>query len=202
MKVFTKEIRIAIVAIVGIVLLFFGMNYLKGVRLLGDGNNYYINFTNIDGLSESNPVKANGFKVGTVTAIKYDYDNHGKIVVEVDIDKRFKIPAGTVAEISSDLLGNVQVDLLLGEGEDGFMQPLDTINGSLNAGAMGKVKEMIPVVEKMLPKVDSILMSVNSLMADPALPNTLHHAEQVTHDLTNTTNQIICLLCVFFCYDT
>ena len=99
-----------------------------------------------------------------------------------------------MAEISSDLLGNVQVDLVLGDEGDGFVQPLDTLNGNLNAGAMGKVKEMIPVIEKMLPKVDSILLSVNSLMADPALPSTLHHAEQVTYDLTTTTNQINTLM--------
>lgn len=194
MKVFTKEIRIALVAIVGIVLLFFGMNYLKGVRLLGDGNNYYINFTNIDGLSESNPVKANGFKVGTVTAIKYDYDNHGKIVVEVDIDKRFKIPAGTVAEISSDLLGNVEIDLVEGDFKDGFIQPNGNIEGRINGGALAQVKEMVPKVEKLLPKIDSILTSVNYILADPALPSTIHHAEQVTYDLTTTTRQINTLM--------
>ena len=31
MKYFTKEVRIALVAIVGVVVLFFGMNFLKGL---------------------------------------------------------------------------------------------------------------------------------------------------------------------------
>lgn len=194
MKVFTKEIRIALVAIVGIVLLFFGMNYLKGVRLLANGNNYYINFSNIDGLSESNPVKANGFKVGTVTAINYDYDNHGKITVEVDIDKQFKIPVGTIAEISSDLLGNVEIDLVEGNPENGLIQPNGNIDGRINGGALAQVKDMVPKVEKLLPKIDSILTSVNYILADPALPSTIHHAEQVTYDLTNTTKQINTLM--------
>ncbi len=194
MKGVTKEIRIALVAIIGIVILFFGLNFLKGVSLFSDDTLYYVKFDKIDGLSSSCPIMADGYKVGTVKSINFDFNKRGEIIAEVGINKNLQIPQGTLAEISSDLLGNVQVDLVLGEGGDGFMQPLDTINGSLNAGAMGKVKEMIPVVEKMLPKVDSILMSVNSLMADPALPNTLHHAEQVTHDLTNTTNQINTLI--------
>lgn len=194
MKAFTKEIRIALVAIAGIVLLFFGMNYLKGVRLLANGNNYYITFTNIDGLSESNPVKANGYKVGTVTAINYDYDNHDKIIVEVDIDEQFKIPAGTIAEISSDLLGNVEIDLVEGNLKDGIIQPNGNIDGRINGGALAQVKDMVPKVEKLLPKIDSILTSVNYILADPALPSAIHHAEQVTYDLTTTTKQINTLM--------
>ena len=194
MKAFTKEIRIALVAIAGIVLLFFGMNYLKGVRLLADGNNYYITFTNIDGLSESNPVKANGYKVGTVTAINYDYENHDKIIVQVDIDKQFKIPVGTIAEISSDLLGNVEIDLVEGNLKDGIVQPNGNIDGRINGGALAQVKDMVPKVEKLLPKIDSILTSVNYILADPALPSAIHHAEQVTYDLTTTTKQINTLM--------
>ena len=194
MKGFTKEIRIALVAVIAIVILFFGLNFLKGVSLFSSDTLYYIKFDKINGLSSSCPIMADGYKVGTVKSINFNYNKRGEIIAEVGINKDLKVPLGTLAEISSDLLGNVQVDLVLGDEGDGFVQPLDTLNGNLNAGAMGKVKEMIPVIEKMLPKVDSILLSVNSLMADPALPSTLHHAEQVTYDLTNTTNQINTLM--------
>ena len=194
MKGFTKEIRIALVAVIAIVILFFGLNFLKGVSLFSSDTLYYIKFDKINGLSSSCPIMADGYKVGTVKSINFDFNKRGEIIAEVGINKDLKVPLGTLAEISSDLLGNVQVDLVLGDDGNGFVQALDTINGNLNAGAMGKVKEMIPVIEKMLPKVDSILLSVNSLMADPALPSTLHHAEQVTYDLTTTTNQINTLM--------
>ena len=194
MKGFTKEIRIAIVAIFGIAVLFFGLNFLKGVSLFSSDTLYYMKFNKISGLSSSCPIMADGYKVGTVKSVNFDFNHRGVIVAEVGINKNLKLPEGTLAEISSDLLGNVQVDLLLGDEGRGILQPLDTINGSLNAGAMGKVKEMVPVIEKMLPKLDSILVNVNSLMADPALPNTLHHAEQITYDLTTTTNQINTLM--------
>lgn len=190
MKGFTKEIKIALVAILGIVVLFFGMNFLKGVTLFSDDNTYYIKFNNISGLSGSSPIMTNGFKVGTVTDIQFDYQNKEEILAKVGIDKELRIPVGTIAEISSDLLGNVQVDLVMGDEKDGFLEPMSTIDGRLNAGAMGKVKEMVPQIEKMLPKVDSILTSVNGLMADPALPATLHHADQISYDLTKTTQQI------------
>lgn len=190
MKRFTKEIKIALVAIVGLVLLFFGMNYLKGVSIFSSDNTYFIKFTNISGLAPACPIMMEGYKVGTVKEIQFNYDKPGEVIAKVSINSNLKIPEGTTAEISSDLLGNVQVDLLLSEVNDGILQPGAFIQGSLNAGTMGKVKEMIPQIESMIPKLDSILASINYILADPALPNTLHNAEAVTGDLTKTTTQL------------
>ena len=119
MKGFTKEIKIALVAIVGIVLLFFGMQFLKGVTHFSDDNTYYVAFSDVSGLTDSSPIKENGYKVGLVRGINYDYNHRDKIIAEVEIDDHLKIPKGTVAEISSDLLGNVQVDLILGDAANG-----------------------------------------------------------------------------------
>ena len=187
---FTKEIKIALVAIVGILLLFFGMNFLKGVRLFASDNTYYISFDNVKGLSGSSPVLDNGYKVGTVKSINYDYNNRGKIIVEVGIDKNIKIPVGTTAQISSDLLGNVQIDLVMGDGSDGFVSPEGTINGMINDGALGQLKTMIPHVQEMLPKLNAILENVNTLLADPAIHGSLHNVENLTQKLNTTTNEL------------
>lgn len=194
MKLLTKEIKIALVAIVGIVVLFFGMNFLKGINLFASDNTYYIAFSNIKGLTGSSPIMADGYQVGTVKSISYDFDKRGQILAEVGIDKKLKLPRGTTAEISSDLLGNVQVDLMLGDEGSGFLEPLSTISGMLNAGALGQVKEMVPQIEKMLPKVDSILASVNALLADPSLGNTVKNAEYVSKGLTTTTSELNALM--------
>lgn len=189
MKV-TKELKIALVAIIGIFLLFFGMNFLKGVRLFASDNTYYITFDNVKGLTGSSPVLDNGYKVGVVKSINYDYNNRGKIIVAVGIDKDVKIPVGTTAQISSDLLGNVQIDLLMGQGGDGIVSPEGTINGMINDGALGQVKEMIPQLQEMLPKVNSILENVNTLLADPAIHGTMHNVEQLTQKLNTTANEL------------
>ena len=189
MKV-TKEIRIALVAIVGIILLFLGMNFLKGVRLFASDNTYFISFDNVKGLSGSSPVLDNGYKVGTVKSINYDYENRGKILVEVGIDKDIKIPAGTTAQISSDLLGNVQIDLIMGDGISGFVSPEGTISGMINDGALGQLKNMIPQLQEMLPKVNTILENVNTLLADPAIHGSLHNVEQLTQKLNTTANEL------------
>ena len=43
----TKEIKIALVAIVGILIMYFGINFLKGMNLFSTNNAYYMTFDEI-----------------------------------------------------------------------------------------------------------------------------------------------------------
>ena len=194
MKYFTKEVKIALVAIVGLIVLFLGMNFLKGLDLFSSDNRYYISFKDISGLSSSCPIYADGYKVGVVRNIKYNYGEAKDIIVEVDINKDMRIPKGSSAEIVSDLMGNVKVNLLLANNMRERVAPGETIVGGINDGAMGQMKDLIPVVQQMLPKLDSILTSVNTLLADPAIANSLHNIETVTGDLTVSTKQLNSML--------
>lgn len=190
MKVFTKEIKIALVAIVGIVVLFFGMHFLKGMPVFSNDDVYFATFDNIDGLSSSNPIYADGYQVGTVKNIYYNYEERGKVVVEFQVDNGLRIPKGSTAEIESDLMGNIKMNLLLANNPRERVEHGDTISGGINAGMMGTVQNLVPVIERMLPKVDSILASVNALLADPSLARSLHNVETISSDLTVTTGQL------------
>ena len=194
MNSMAKEIKIALVAIVGILVLFFGMKFLKGVQLFSNDHVYYVTFSDISGLTASSPVYANGFKVGTVKSIEYDYSKPGAIVATVGLDKKLQVPNGSRAEIESDLLGNVKLNLLLGDPSAGMIPVGGKISGSIYAGALGKAAEMIPQIEKMLPKLDSILANLNTLTADPAIAKSLHNVEHITNDLTTTTTQLNTLM--------
>lgn len=190
MKYFNKEVKIALVALVGIALLYFGLNFLKGLSIFSTGNTYKIEFTNASGLSGACPIYADGYKVGSVTNISYDYESQGHIIATADIDKNLRIPAGSTAEIVSDLMGNVHVSLLLANNPRERLNPGDIIKGCVEQGAMGQVAAMVPAIEKMLPKLDSILASLNTLLADPAITATLHNAEAISQNLTVTTQSI------------
>ena len=190
MKFFRKEVQIALVAIVGIIVLFFGLSYLKGLSLFSNSNTYYIKFTDISGLSASSPVYARGYRVGVVKNIIYDFEKASDILAVVQMDDRMNMPEGTSAMLESDMLGNIKVNLVFPETISGMMAKGDTIQGNVSSGALAKAAEMIPAIEQLLPKIDSILVSLNTLLADPAIPNSLHHIDQVTGDLTTTTRQL------------
>ncbi|MGN1375161.1 MAG: MlaD family protein [Prevotella sp.] len=194
MKTFTKEIKIALVVIAGLIIMFFGMNYLKGLDIFSSSNKYYISFNDISGLSSSSPIYADGYKVGVVRSINYDYNKTGSIMVETSIDNKLRIPKGSSAEIISDMLGNVKVNLLLANNPREKIEPGGIINGDINAGALGQMKDIVPAVINMLPKLDSIVTSLNTLLADPALANSIHNVETISNNLTITTSSINTLL--------
>lgn len=190
MKKFSKEIQIALVAIVGAVVLYFGLQFLKGLTVFSTDSNYYVKFKDISGLSSSSPVYANGYRVGVVENIIYDFEGAGDIVAVVGINNEMRMPKGTTADIVSDLLGNIKLELRLGDKAAGVLAPGDTIIGGQEQGAMAKAAEIIPQVQSLLPKLDSILVSVNALLADPALAHSLHNIEQITGSLTSTSNDL------------
>ena len=189
MKNYNKEIQIALVAILGVIILYYGMNFLKGLTISTE-TRYYVKFNDISGLSNSCPVYANGYKVGVVENIIYDFDNPGNILAVLEIKDEMRVPKGTTADIVSDFLGNIKLELKLGDRAVGFLEPEDTIDGGQDKGALSKAAEMIPQVQALLPKLDSILVSVNALLADPAIANSLHNIDQITGSLTSTSREL------------
>ena len=174
MKKFSKEIQIALVAVAGILVLYFGLHFLKGMTLFSTDNRYFVKFQDVSGLSVASPIFANGYRVGVVEEIDFDYNNTGQIVASIGIDKDMQVPKGSHAEIATDLMGNVKVQLVLGNGADGMLAPGD----------------MIPTIQQMLPKLDSILASVNTLLADPAIASSLHNVDQITANLNRTSQDL------------
>lgn len=185
-----KEIQIALVAIVGIIVLYFGLQFLKGLTIFSTDRNYYVKFKDISGLSASSPIYANGYRVGVVEDIIYDYENQSDIVAVIGLDNQMRLPKGSKAEIASDLLGNIKLELVLGPNPADMLAPGDTISGGPQQGALALAAGMIPQIQAMLPKLDSILMNVNLLLSDPALGNSLHHIEHITGSLVSTSNEL------------
>lgn len=190
MKYFTKEVKIALTAIVAIVLLFVGLNFLKGINVFQSTNTYYVKFKDVAGLMVSNPVYANGYPVGIVRTIDYDYKRGEAVVVGIELDDEMRVPRQTRAELAAELMGGVKMTLRLGPNPADLIAYGDTIPGTIYVGAMDKIGELMPVVENLLPKLDSILYNLNRLTADPALAQTLHNAADITSDLKQSSAQL------------
>ena len=189
-----KEVKIGLIGILAIGMLIFGINYLRGVAMFKSSRSYYVEFNNINGLPVSSPVFANGYKIGLVRDIQYNYEKLGTVTVEVEVEEGMRIPTGSKGELVTEMLGTVKMNLLLNLESQNYLQPGDTLQGFANNGIMGVAETMVPKLELMLPKMDSILNSLNKLMADPALAATLHNAEQVTANLTVTTHELNTLM--------
>lgn len=186
-----KEFKIGLAGIAALIVLYCGINYLKGINLFKPESYYHVEFTDVNGLAQSSPVFANGFKVGIVRDIQYNYQKPGHVVVGIEMEQAMKIPTGSSAELITEMLGTVKMNLLLNHESKTYFAEGDTLPGYANTGLLGAAeKNILPQMEQMLPKLDSILASLNTLLADPALGKTLHNAEQLTASLSATSTQL------------
>ena len=147
MKVkFSKELIIGVSALLSLLILFFAIDYLKGINVFKSANYYYASYTNVAGLAQSAPVTLNGYKIGLVREINYEYDNPGHVLVELSLDKKLRLPVGTKAVIVTDMLGTSSVELHMAPGND-YCEVGSKIEGVVNAGLMSQVSsELMPTI--------------------------------------------------------
>lgn len=184
---------IGLTVLVSVCLLYWGIEYLKGINLLKPANFYYAKFEKVNGLTVASPVTVNGFKVGQVREITYDYETN-QISVELSFEKGLKIPDGSTITFSNELLGAAALQLNLGASKT-YMEVGSTIPTSMQAGLMDKVgKDMMPVVASILPKVDSIVGSVNQILSNPAINASVTRCDAITRELAESAAQLSALM--------
>lgn len=196
-KVFTKEVIIGLVTLISLIVLYFGLNYLKGINLFKPSNHYYVSMTNVSELQVSSPVFVDGFKVGIVNSIQYDFDNPDseQLIVQISLDKNMKLQSGSYVELKSGLTSGAYLDLKLNKYVSDYCQVGDTITGVSNPGLMDKLAtELMPQVENILPRLDSILIGIQTLVNHPALTQSLDNIEATTAGLKRSTSQLNTLL--------
>ena len=137
---FTKEAKIGIVSIVSLVLLYVGINYLKGINLFKPVNHYYVAFNNVKGITISSPVYVEGFKVGLVRDIVYDYNTTGKITVEVSLEDEMRVNKGSYITVFNSFLGGSELHIHLNTYVDEYLKPGDTIEGRIEEEMMQAVQ--------------------------------------------------------------
>ncbi len=190
MKTPKKEVLIGLYAVIALVVLFFGIEFLKGVNVFKPANFYYASYTNVAGIQQSAPVTLNGFKVGQVREITYEYDNPGHVRVEMSLDRALRLPVGTKAVIEQDLLGTSSVVLKMSDSKD-FHLVGDKLVGETSQGLMGTVSDqLMPSVSAIFPKIDSLVSALNVLVRDPALAQSVQRLDDITLSLSQTMKKL------------
>lgn len=186
---FSRELIVGLLGLAAMFVIYFLINFFKSIDIFDDTDKYRIEFTNIGELTNSAPVYVNGCKVGNVSSIEHNFNESNLVYLTVSIDKGMRLPEGSYAQIHNKLMGGSTICIVLGNGE-GVIEPGATLNGVLEAGAMGEVGNMVPQIEAMLPKVDSMLTSLNNIVSNPAINNTLNNLEALSGQLNATSVQL------------
>lgn len=189
-KIFRKEVIIGLCVVVALFILFYGIEFLKGVNVFRPHNNYYVVYEDVAGLKSAAPVTVNGYQVGQVMSVKYMYNNPGHVLVEMSLDKEMKLPLHTTADIEVSLLGTASIILNMTSDSE-YYHAGDTITGAVKPGMLdGLQTDVMPNVGKIATNVDSLLLSLNALISDPALSNTIKNLETFSTSLNQTMNGV------------
>lgn len=158
---FQKEIKIGLIITAIIALFIWGLNFLKGRNLFTTQQQYYAVFDNIGGLQQSSSVSINGFKIGQVSEIRFMSSNLNKILVEISIQRQYKIPKNSVIEIvSADLMGTKAVNLVIGNSKF-FAEKNDTLLSRAQIDLSTMVSnEILPLKAK----AENLIVSIDSVM--------------------------------------
>lgn len=182
-KLAKKEIGIGLSVIVAILILIFGIEFLKGINLFRPAHFYMAYYDNVDGLEVSAPVKVNGYKVGQVREINFNYAHPGKTEILLAVNKNLLLPEGSVAVIRSSLMGEAYIEIEVGKSnekiaEGGVVETKQ--GGGLLDGVTGDV---MPKVTNTLETVDILLSNLNSVITDPALKNSIGKLEGISDNV-------------------
>ncbi|MCB9193697.1 MAG: hypothetical protein H6597_04120 [Flavobacteriales bacterium] len=162
-----REYYIALMVIAGVVLLIFGVNYLKGWDLLERRNVYHAVYSDISGVTETTPLLLNGYKVGSVVGSSLMEDGSSRILVSFQINEDdLKVPKDSRIVITGDLL-NKWTALELGISEK-LAHAGDTLEGrtpmSLTESVTSQIDPLKRKAEGMLVSVDSVLTVFQSIL--------------------------------------
>lgn len=190
-KWFGKEAKIALSVLISILILYVGINYLKGINVMKPSNYYYVQFPSVGGLAQSAPVMIDGYKVGLVQEIVYDYDTNQTIKVLLNLDKKLKIPVDSRVYLETDMLGTSSVVIDLNPHVSEYYEHGALLQGEVKSGLMQSLQsELLPQVAVLLPKLDSILSGLQTLVNDPALVSSVKRLDRITANLERSSVQL------------
>lgn len=192
-SIFNKNVIIALVIVLGLGLLYWGIEFLKGANLFEPANYYITKFDNVNGLNVSTPVTVNGYNVGLVKELDFDYKTN-QITVKMSLDKELKIPVGSTVQLSNELLGAPSLSINLAKST-AYYKVGDEIPSMKVGGILDKVgSELMPQVNEIMPHINDILTNVNSLVANPALHGSVSQLDDLVAKINNSAQDLNTLL--------
>ena len=157
-----KEFKVGFLVISALVILYFGIGFLKGSDVFNPANSYFVYYKDVDGLTVSNPIMINGFQIGLVKRIKVFQGAVNPILVELEINKNIVIGQSAKAILSNNgFLGGKMI--ILDPGKIDLELKSDTLIGEVSPGFTtmleDKAQPMVNQVTHLVKTIDNLVDS-------------------------------------------
>lgn len=174
----SNETKVGSLTAIAIVLLILGFNFLKGKSFSGKNTHYFAVFQDLQGLANSNPVVINGKQVGTIAATDGGKEMRN-IIVNITMKQDVNIPDDALAVITKSLLGNVQLEIKLGNSSV-YKKNGDTLKTSV------LLDPLMSNIGNAATSLDKLLGSANSILDT----NAKHNLKEILANLNKITSSL------------
>lgn len=183
-----SEVKVGLIGIATLVILIWGINYLKGRDIMSKTYTLHAYYEDSEGLESSAPVLMNGVKVGYIDAIELQADAPLPIHIRLNIEKAYPLKiASTALLFSADLLGSRAIRLESSE-EEGYLQHNDTIHTATETNMLSSLTEQVlPVMQQigdLAESLDSVVLKLDKLLETDAPENTLQNLSEISASLS------------------
>lgn len=184
-----REAKLALTAIAAVLILVWGINFLKGSSLFESKNMFYGVYNSVEGLKVSSGVIYRGYQVGQVISIGFTGERYDKVLVKFSVNKGLELPSNSLAMIqSADLMGSKVIDLVPGDSPV-FAVSGDTLTSRTEQGLMEQVsQQMLPLkqkAERLLGSLDSVLVIVQGVFNEETKTNLSNSFASIDRTLRN-----------------
>ena len=190
MKAWSRNVKIGIAFLVSLVMIYFGINFLKGVNVFKNQNTYISLFDNVHNLNISSPILVNGYQVGLINSIRMVENDSMSLAVEIRLDKGFRVKKGSKLEFSSDFLGSSSVSLLINPYTTEYLSPGDTITGTRAVGLMDGVARVIPKTDSIMSRLDTVSIALQKIATSASWISTIESMSETMKQLEASSNSL------------
>ena len=163
-----KSVKVGVLSLLTIFLLYFGINFLKGINVMNNGRVFYAYYDNVSGLTEGNSVTVKGYKIGTITKINFDLEKENLLKVTLHVENGINIPLNTIAKImSTDLMGTKGISLSLGDTSVMSVSGSElasSIESSLQDEVNAQILPLKNKTEQLIGSIDSVMTVITSVL--------------------------------------
>ena len=180
-----------------LILMYWGINFLKGRNLFTSSHTFYTTFRDVDGLNVSGDVMFRGMKVGTITDIVFDPAMPEEIVVEFTVPKKYPVPNDSrILTNNPFIIGNKVMVIEYGHSPQMY-QSGDTIPSVSKPDLLAQISDGLePVKEQLTNMVSNLnrtLSSLDTLLSEENMANisgTLANIRTLSAGLQTSVNNV------------
>jgi phospholipid/cholesterol/gamma-HCH transport system substrate-binding protein len=192
----SRETRIGILSIIVIATSIWGYKFIKGQNIFSSQQFFYINYDDVGQMQQSSPVFNLGYQIGTVTDIYREPDKYDKVVVEIEVIKKFKVPKEALAIINQSAMGDKSIHIEFNKACSGpdCAKSGDYLKGEYKSvlGSMTSPAEVKQYLDEVVNGLKDVTAKLDTMVNDPdnVIGKTMSDLQLTMANMKNLTSNL------------